>query len=299
MAERHRPRITGPRKAGRLSPLDPRTAAWRPDLADIALADRIAVPAYAAPVMRSNGEEAVMMLARPSPASTAVSELLPGEPFALLEEQGGWAWGYSVVDHYVGHVPSAALGPAADATHMIGPGDALLFAAPDIKAPAIATLPAGSRIRARAAEGDPGGDFRATARGFVHRRHLLPADGDRSLDWVEVARLFLGSPYRWGGRSRRGIDCSGLVQIARIICGRPTRRDSDMQAADAAPVARQAARRGDLAFWPGHVGILLDDAPPEAARLLHATAHAMRTLVEPLAAVEARAGPADIRRLPD
>ena len=38
-------------------------------------------------------------------------------------------------------------------------------------------------------------------------------------------------------------------------------------------------RRGDLVFWPGHVGLMRD---PES--LLHATAHTMDVMVEPLAA---------------
>ena len=46
-----------------------------------------------------------------------------------------------------------------------------------------------------------------------------------------------------------------------------------------------AARRGDLAWWPGHIGILL---APE--RLLHANAYWMRCMEEPLANVEARVG---------
>jgi cell wall-associated NlpC family hydrolase len=35
--------------------------------------------------------------------------------------------------------------------------------------------------------------------------------------------------------------------------------------------------RGDLVFWPGHVGIMLDPV-----RLLHANAHHMAVAVEPL-----------------
>ena len=36
-------RISGPRDSGPLSPLDPRDHAWRADLADLSLADRVAV----------------------------------------------------------------------------------------------------------------------------------------------------------------------------------------------------------------------------------------------------------------
>jgi cell wall-associated NlpC family hydrolase len=37
-------------------------------------------------------------------------------------------------------------------------------------------------------------------------------------------------------------------------------------------------RRGDLVYWPGHAGILVD-----AERLLHASGHHMSVVVEPLA----------------
>jgi hypothetical protein len=284
-------RVSGPRDAGRLGLLDPRTAAWRPDLADIALAGLVGAPAYAAPVLRSNHGAAAMIGVGPSEGAQAASELLPGEGFAVLEENAGWCWGWSVLDHYVGFVPAVALGPALRPTHMVGPGDALLFAAPDIKAPVVGTFPAGSRLMATASESP---DFSASAGGFVHRLHLLPAEGDRGLDWVAVAEGFRGAPYRWGGRARSGIDCSGLVQVARTLANCPTRRDSDMQAADAMPVVRTDARRGDVACWPGHVGILLD-----ADTLLHATAFHMGVVVESLATVEARAGMADLRRFAD
>jgi cell wall-associated NlpC family hydrolase len=122
----------------------------------------------------------------------------------------------------------------------------------------------------------------------LHRRHLLPAAGDPSLDWVDVALRFVGAPYRWGGRSRAGIDCSGLVQIARQVAGHRCRRDSDMQFADLeADVEPADARRGDIAWWPGHIGILLDPGT-----LLHANAHWMACRIEPLADVVARAAAA-------
>jgi gamma-D-glutamyl-L-lysine dipeptidyl-peptidase len=39
-------------------------------------------------------------------------------------------------------------------------------------------------------------------------------------DPVDEARSFLGAPYLWGGMSRRGIDCSGLVHMAWRRLGR-------------------------------------------------------------------------------
>lgn len=286
---KRRARIGGPRQTAPLSPLDPRDHAWRADLADIALADRIVVTNYVAPVRREAAVQ-VPVLAAPDAAAPAVTELLPGEGFAVLDEGAEFAWGYGLRDGYVGHVRRDALiAPAADGAAMqVGPGDALLFAAADIRAAVVATLPAAAQVQVQ----DGPGEFLTIAHGrhagaFIHRRHLLGADC-AAPDWVAIAETFRGAPYRWGGRSRRGIDCSGLVQVARQLAGFHCRRDSDMICADAGiDVAAADVRPGDLACWPGHIGILRD-----SATLLHANAHWMRCIAEPLADVVARAGAA-------
>ena len=140
-------RISGPRNSAALGPLDQRLAAWRNDRAELTLAPLIAVPHFVAPV-GMHAVTSAAMLEAPHTEATPISEILPGEGFALLDTSHGYAWGYNTTDHYVGYVPLAALQrPQAPATHMIGPGDALVFAAPDIKSAVIATLPAGSRVR--------------------------------------------------------------------------------------------------------------------------------------------------------
>jgi len=293
-------RISGPRNAAPLSPLDPRIAPWREDLADIALADLVAVPHYVSPVEMVAVRQ-IPLLTADRPDAPAASELLPGETFRLLDTGHGFGWGACGHDGYVGHVALDALAPAGPfedgATEsLIGPGDALLFCAADIKAEIAATLPMGARMRWR----DHDERFVCIASGphagqFLHRRHLITAGDPRVADWVAIAEQFVGAPYRWGGRSRSGVDCSGLIQMARMLAGHPCRRDSDMQASDAAAqVPDGSARRGDIAFWPGHIGVMLD-----SDRLLHANAHWMACVAEPLGAVEARAeaggGPARAR----
>jgi len=287
-------RVAGPREVAPLGPLDPRLAAWRADLADIELADRIAIPVYAGAVVRTVVAASAPLWQQPDDHGPMASELLHGERFALLDSGDGWGWGYAAADHYVGYVRLETLGPesVAGSQSRVGPGDALLFVEPSIKAPVAAVLPAAAQVSWRPFDAR----FVVVAAGphagrYLSRRHLMPAAGD----WVDAALQFIGSPYRWGGRTRAGIDCSGLVQIARLLGGHQCRRDSDMQKADTvAAVTADAAQRGDLAFWPGHVGILLD-----GATLLHANAHWMRCVAEPLADAVDRAGAEPELRRPD
>lgn len=99
---------------------------------------------------------------------------------------------------------------------------------------------------------------------------------------LDAACSFLGAPYRWGGRCISGIDCSGLMQVAFLLCGQRLPRDASQQAQEGQPIAWSERKSGDLAFFNNdegriiHVGILKDERT-----ILHAAGEvAMDTLSE-------------------
>lgn len=49
-----------------------------------------------------------------APGGKRISQLLPGETFSVVETSGGWAWGYSDHDKYVGYVDARALRAPAE-----------------------------------------------------------------------------------------------------------------------------------------------------------------------------------------
>lgn len=246
----------------------------RPDLVDIALASQVAAARYVEPAPALCSVPRTAMRAAADPAAVAVSELLYGEAFDVFDIAGEWAFGRSVHDRYTGWVRAATLAePAADPTAVITAAIAPLFSAEDIKSAVIAELPFGARV-----SGVPGDRFLAVSGGgYLHNRHLAPLPADH----VQVAARFTGAPYLWGGRTPAGVDCSGLVQATLAAFGTAAPRDSDMQQGELGrEIAFEDRRRGDIVFFPGHVGILVD-----ADTLLHANAFWMTTLAEPLADV--------------
>jgi cell wall-associated NlpC family hydrolase len=84
--------------------------------------------------------------------------------------------------------------------------------------------------------------------------------GDRGYEVVELAQQYLGTPYRSGGTSTNGVDCSGLTFAVYREVGVKLPRSSDEQVNVGAPVSRDSLAPGDLIFFGSsgnvsHVGI--------------------------------------------
>ncbi|MEL7099252.1 MAG: NlpC/P60 family protein [Pseudomonadota bacterium] len=197
-------------------------------------------------------------------------QLIAGDPVTILGTEGRRHYVRSEKDGYIGWLMQSDTGPYHEPTHVVTALATHAYTAPDFKSPERVSLTFGSRLFALSAtEG-----YIETPYGFVPSQHLA------ALPWTasqpaQVAQLFLGTPYLWGGNSRLGLDCSGLVQAALLACGIPCPGDSDQQQA-ALPAIEQADQPGDLIFWKGHVAMLLD-----AHTLIHANAYHMAVATEP------------------
>lgn len=198
-------------------------------------------------------------------------QLLFGDAVTLLDEKAGWSYVQAHKDSYCGFVLSAHIGPAQAPTHKVIAPATHAYPEPDFKSQERISLSYGSLITTLS-EGEK---FAQTAAGHIPVVHLAPVTQTAS-DPAAVAAPFLGTPYLWGGNSRWGIDCSGLIQAALLACGLPCPGDSDMQMTLGTD-ATGPYQRNDLLFWKGHVALVTD-----ADTLIHANAHAMSTTYEPI-----------------
>lgn len=261
--------------------LDRRTTPARPDLAASFLAGQVDALAFVEGATRTVIAALAPLRREPRAGCPLDTEAIRGELANVYEEAAGWAWLQLARDGYVGYAPSAAFGTDDPPTHKVTALRTLVFPEANLKLPVCSALPFGARLSVR----DIAGRFAKIGEGWVSTNHLAPLDAF-VVDFVAVAERFVDVPYLWGGKSSLGIDCSGLVQVALDAAGVDAPRDSDLQQnALGVPVADGVElRRGDLVFWPGHVGIMRD-----ADTVLHANAHAMMVSSEPLAQVQARA----------
>jgi cell wall-associated NlpC family hydrolase len=206
-----------------------------------------------------------------APQGPRERQLLLGDALTVIDRHEGWAFVQASKDGYCGYLPEAAVGPPQAPTHWISAPASHLYPEPRVRARERAALPFGAQLTVTATSGT----FAETPEGFVPLAHLRPADAPLS-DPVAVATLFLGAPYLWGGNSRAGIDCSGLVQAALLACGIACPGDSDLQESVGQELPEGAdLRAGDLLFWKGHVALVAD-----STRILHATGHFMATVFE-------------------
>ena len=212
--------------------------------------------------------------------SAQVTEALPGERLEVLWSDEGWLRARTVQDGYLGWVAAAdvAEGAVWNPNLTVRALRAHAFAGPKVSSSILAELCLGATLERRNEE----------VVVADHHRWVPVFTPDGLEAWVQevcfeqpsenvtaLGLRFLEAPYVWGGRSAWGLDCSGFTQLVYSAFGKALPRDADQQ--QAATLSVPEARAGDLAFFPGHVGLMLD-----GQRMIHSNATNMRVTIETL-----------------
>ncbi len=119
----------------------------------------------------------------------------------------------------------------------------------------------------------------AIAAGCASTPDKVPSVGENA---ASIALRQVGVPYRYGGNSPSGFDCSGLVHYSYATAGKNVPRTTGGQWAKLAPVDDRDLRTGDLLFFNidgkmSHVGVYLGDG-----RFVHAPSTGRTVSIESL-----------------
>lgn len=210
------------------------------------------------------------------------SQLLYGDRVAVEERAGGWARveaeGQSEWTHnrfwqlYPGWIAASVLVPELpdwSGTLVVTAKLGRVLEDPRPGAPVWLTLSVGTYLcrtgrredwwQVRLLDGRTGWIRQAEASPAEELRALASADPAACrARLVQTARLFIGDPYYWGGRSAHdptaaapphtSVDCSGLVGLAYRANGFTIPRDAHEQWMQARPIPREKLLPGDLVF---------------------------------------------------
>ena len=111
-------------------------------------------------------------------------------------------------------------------------------------------------------------------------RTRMPRDLDEQIETViKTARSYTGTPYRWGGTTRVGMDCSGLLCTSFQSIDVTLPRTSEEQSRFGQEVRLKDLKEGDLVFFGAtknsrnitHVGMVTDVISSSEVKFIHAS----------------------------
>ena len=217
----------------------------------------------------SNNYSLINLHKKPSTKSEVVTQMLYGESFSIFKRNGKWLKIKIKEDGYKGYIKNRNFSEFLKPSHKISILKTKIYKLPR-KSKNVNILPFGSKIKVLVKKNN----FLKFSKGWIHKNDVKPISYVEKNPFKKI-NIFKSIKYKWGGKSFKGIDCSGLIQIFLNFNNKFCPRDAkDQVRYFKKNVKLKNIKRNDIIYWKGHVALAVSNK-----KLIHAYGPLKKTVV--------------------
>ena len=219
----------------------------------------------------------INVLEKPYRNSNISSQIIYGESFKILSKHKNFYKVKSLYDNYTGFIAKdIKVDKKFNPTHKIKTLKSKIYIGSENskKKPTNMWLPFGTNLEL----------FKKNKNFIMFEKNKWIKFNDicsvssTDINFTKIFKLFLNCPYKWGGKTFKGIDCSALVQIYYKYNNKFFPRDTIDQIKKKGGVSiKKNFKRGDIIFWKGHVAVCIN-----SNKLIHAYGPKRKVVIMPI-----------------
>ena len=217
----------------------------------------------------SNSYSLINLYKKPSTKSEVVTQMLYGESFSIFKRNGRWLKIKIKEDGYRGYIQNKNFSECLKPSHKVSVLKAKIYRLPN-KSKRVNIMPFGSKIKVLGS----GNNFLKFSKGWIHKNDIKPISYVEKNPFKKI-NIFKSIKYKWGGKSFKGIDCSGLIQIFLNFNNKFCPRDAkDQVRYFKKNVKFKNIKKNDIIYWKGHVALAIS-----SRKLIHAYGPMKKTVI--------------------
>jgi len=216
----------------------------------------------------TNTFSVINLYKKPSTKSEVVTQMLYGDSFSVSKKTQKWLKIRVKEDNYKGYIRIKNFSDYIKPTHKVNILKSKIYNFPSKRK--IDELSFGSKIKITNSKKN----FCKFFKGWINKNDIKPISFKQKNPFKKIT-LFRNIKYKWGGKSFKGIDCSGLVQIClnfnNIFCPRDAK---DQVKYFKRNINLRKIKKNDILYWKGHVAVALS-----RKKLIHAYGPLKKTII--------------------
>ena len=201
--------------------------------------------------------------------SEVINQMVYGDSFTISKKANKWIKIKTKEDNYNGYIQNKNYSEYIKPTHKISVLKANIYKFSN-RLKKINVLSFNSKIKVT----ENKNNFFKFANGWINKNQVKPINFKETNPFKNI-KIFKNIKYKWGGKSFKGIDCSGLIQIFLNFNNKYCPRDTkDQVKFFKKKVNLKNIKKNDIIFWRGHVALALSHT-----KLIHAYGPMKKTVI--------------------